>query len=143
MGSGTCTACGHRIWKVTKQQPRTAGPGNMLGCCLFSFHFLWAILCTSTVLSDLQCFQKCLSIMNLYLGMMASHGPGSASMLHLSGQRVRLIPSTENAPSSGSLLTTTVLPFMEVKEDSPETEPSMLCDDGATCRVARKLCNTV
>ena len=29
----------HRKWKETKQQP-----GNMLGCCLVSFHFLWAIL---------------------------------------------------------------------------------------------------
>ena len=33
----------HRKWKETKQQPGTAGPGNMLGCCLLSFHFLWAI----------------------------------------------------------------------------------------------------
>ena len=33
----------HRKWKDTKQQPGTAGPGNMLGCCLISFHFLWAI----------------------------------------------------------------------------------------------------
>ena len=40
----------HRIWKETKQDPGTAGPGNMLGCCLISFHFLWAILSTSTVL---------------------------------------------------------------------------------------------
>ena len=39
----------HRIWKETKQEPDTAGPGNMLGCCLVSFHFLWAILSTSTV----------------------------------------------------------------------------------------------
>ena len=43
------TACGHRIanrkWKETKLQPGTAGPGNMLGCCSVSFHFLWAILC--------------------------------------------------------------------------------------------------
>ena len=31
------------------QQPGTAGPGNMLGSCLISFHFLWAILSTSTV----------------------------------------------------------------------------------------------
>ena len=38
-----------RIWKETKQQPGTAGPGNMLGSCLVSFHFLWAILSTSTV----------------------------------------------------------------------------------------------
>ena len=30
--------------KRTKQQPGTAGPGNMLRCCLVSFHFLWAIL---------------------------------------------------------------------------------------------------
>ena len=47
------TACGHRMahrkWKETKLQPGTAGPGNMLGCCLVSFHFLWAILSTSTV----------------------------------------------------------------------------------------------
>ena len=48
----SCTACGHRIahrkWKETKQQPGTAGPGgpgNMLGCCFVSFHFLWAIIC--------------------------------------------------------------------------------------------------
>ena len=33
----------------TKQQPGTAGPGNMLGSCLVSFHFPWAILSTSTV----------------------------------------------------------------------------------------------
>ena len=39
----------HRIWKETKQLPGTAGPGNMLGCCLISVHFLWAILSTSTV----------------------------------------------------------------------------------------------
>ena len=39
----------HRIWKETKQQPGTAGTGNMLGCCLVSLRFLWAILSTSTV----------------------------------------------------------------------------------------------
>ena len=33
----------HRKWKETKQQSGTAGPGNMLGCCLINFHFLWAI----------------------------------------------------------------------------------------------------
>ena len=45
--SYTYTACGqrmaHRKWKETKLQPGTAGPGNMLGCSLVSFHFLWAI----------------------------------------------------------------------------------------------------
>ena len=35
----------HKKWKETKQQPVAAGPGNMLGSCLVSFHFLWAILC--------------------------------------------------------------------------------------------------
>ena len=49
------TACGHRMahrkWKETKQQPGTAGPDNMLGCCLVSFHFLWAILCWQAVVS--------------------------------------------------------------------------------------------
>ena len=39
----------HRKWIETEQQPGTAEPGNMLGCCLNSSHFLWAILSTSTV----------------------------------------------------------------------------------------------
>ena len=47
------TACGqrmaHRKWKEIKQQPGTAGPDNMLGCCLISFHFLLAILCPQAV----------------------------------------------------------------------------------------------
>ena len=52
------TACGHRIahrkWKESKLQPGTAGPGNMLGCCLVSFHFLWAILCPQAVQCDIH-----------------------------------------------------------------------------------------
>ena len=40
----------HRKWIESEQQPGTAGPGNMLGCCFNYFHFLWAILSTSTVL---------------------------------------------------------------------------------------------
>ena len=39
----------HRKWKETKLQPGTAGPGNVLCCCLVSFHFLWAILCPQAV----------------------------------------------------------------------------------------------
>ena len=43
------TACGHRMahrkWKETNLQPGTARAGNMLGCSLVSFHFLWDILC--------------------------------------------------------------------------------------------------
>ena len=35
--------------KETKLQPGTAGPGNRLGSCLVSFHFLWAILCPQAV----------------------------------------------------------------------------------------------
>ena len=41
----------HRKWKETEQQPGTAEPGNMLGCFLNYFHFLWAILSTSTVIA--------------------------------------------------------------------------------------------
>ena len=33
----------HRKWEEIKQEPGTSGQGNMLGCCLLSFHFLWAI----------------------------------------------------------------------------------------------------
>ena len=40
----------HRKWKEIKQEPGTAGPGNMLGCCLIYFHFRWGKLSTLTVL---------------------------------------------------------------------------------------------
>ena len=40
----------HRKEKETKKESGTAEPGNMLGFCSHSFHFLWAILSTSTVL---------------------------------------------------------------------------------------------
>ena len=57
----------HRIWKETKQQPGTAGPGNMPGCCLVSSHFLWAVLSTSTVVSRCPEFAstKCRHVLNL------------------------------------------------------------------------------
>ena len=38
-----------RKWKEINLQPGTAGPGNMLGCCLIYFHFMWAILCPQAV----------------------------------------------------------------------------------------------
>ena len=40
----------HRKWREIQQQPGTAGPGNMLGCCLIFFHFLWGKQSTRTVL---------------------------------------------------------------------------------------------
>ena len=39
----------HRIWKQTKQQQSLLPGPAVPGCCLFFFHFLWAILSTSTV----------------------------------------------------------------------------------------------
>ena len=39
----------HRKWNEIKQQPGTAGPGNLLGCCLIYFHFRWGKLFTLTV----------------------------------------------------------------------------------------------
>ena len=44
----------HRKWKETKQLTGTAGPGNMLGCCLIYIHFLWGKLSTRTVLKILK-----------------------------------------------------------------------------------------
>ena len=42
------TACGHRMahrkWSETKQQPSMLPGPAVPGCCLVSFHFLWAIL---------------------------------------------------------------------------------------------------
>ena len=49
----------NRKWKETKQEPGTAGPGNMLSCCLNSVPFLWTILRTSTV--DLEIWVLSLS----------------------------------------------------------------------------------
>ena len=64
------TACGHRMahrkGKETKLLPSTAGPGNMLGCCLNSFHFLWANLCP-------QALQLVISVQALAL--MLCHSP--------------------------------------------------------------------
>ena len=37
------TALVKEVCPFLKQQPGTAGPGNTLGCCVLSFHFLWAI----------------------------------------------------------------------------------------------------
>ena len=43
----------HRKWKETKQLPGTARPGNMLGCCLISFHFMWVIHSSSSNLLNI------------------------------------------------------------------------------------------
>ena len=52
--SDRCTACVHRIyhrkWKETKQLPSMLPGPAVPGCCLVSFYFLWAILCTQAVL---------------------------------------------------------------------------------------------
>ena len=49
------TGCGlriaHRKWNLSSSLG-TAGPGNILGCCFVSFHFLWAILWPHPVLSN-------------------------------------------------------------------------------------------
>ena len=39
----------HRKWKETKQLPRMLPGPAVPGCCLISFHFLWAILCPQAV----------------------------------------------------------------------------------------------
>ena len=49
-----CTVCGHRMahrkWKELKQQPSLLPGPAVPGCCLVSFHILWAILCPQAVL---------------------------------------------------------------------------------------------
>ena len=39
----------HRKWKESKQQPSMLPGPAVPGCCLVSFHILWAILSTSTI----------------------------------------------------------------------------------------------
>ena len=39
----------HRKWRETKQQPSMLPGPAVPGCCLISFHFLWAILCPQAV----------------------------------------------------------------------------------------------
>ena len=46
----------HRKQKDTKQQPGTAGHGNILGCCLVSFSFLCDIDSIHSVLSPHNMF---------------------------------------------------------------------------------------
>ena len=74
----------HRKWKETKQEPGTTGPGNMLGCCLVSFHFLWAILSMSTVNHGRkgQMPLKAISISYLIIldSRSSSSNPGSAAL---------------------------------------------------------------
>ena len=48
----------YRKWKEIKQQPGTAGPGNMLGCCLIYFHFRWGKLSTLTVVLEISLAQN-------------------------------------------------------------------------------------
>ena len=60
----------HRKWKEAKQLPGTAGPGNMLGCCLIHFHFLWAIHPIRPVLAT-EKMDRALSRYNIKFGMIA------------------------------------------------------------------------
>ena len=48
----------HRKWRGIQQQPGTAGPGNMLGCCLIYIHFLWGKLSTRTVVVSYLCINQ-------------------------------------------------------------------------------------
>ena len=43
----------HRKWKEIKQQPSILPGPAVPGCCLVYFHFLWAILSSSTVVGRL------------------------------------------------------------------------------------------
>ena len=58
--SSSCTACGHKMahrkWKETKQQPSMLPGPAVPGCCLISFHFLWAI----HPICPVQCFSSTL-----------------------------------------------------------------------------------
>ena len=51
--TATCTvlvlSMAHRKWKEFKQQPSMLLGSAVPGCCLVSFHFLWAFLSTGTV----------------------------------------------------------------------------------------------
>ena len=46
----------HRKWKETKQLPSVLSGPAVPGCSLFSFHFLWVILCPQPVLWLNFCF---------------------------------------------------------------------------------------
>ena len=50
----------HRKQKETKQQPGTAGPGNILGCFLVSLRFPCSIHSIHSVLMSAKCMQQLL-----------------------------------------------------------------------------------
>ena len=43
MTTGRMGWMAHKIWKESKQQPGMLPGPAVPGCCLISFHFLWAI----------------------------------------------------------------------------------------------------
>ena len=77
----------HRKWKETKLQPGTAGPGNMLGCCLFSFHILWAILCPQAVQSSPLVWSTGVRSTRLYGQLLA--GPNHRTLILISNPDIR------------------------------------------------------
>ena len=50
LSTGLVCRMPHRKRRESKQHPSRAKSGHQLSCCLLSLHFLWCILCTSTVL---------------------------------------------------------------------------------------------
>ena len=60
------------FYSVSSTVISSAEPGNMLGCCLVSFHFLWAILWPHTVNQNLKFLIKYASLL---------HGPWNMVLL--------------------------------------------------------------
>ena len=52
--TGTVLRMANRKWKETKQLPSMLSGPALHGCCLVSFHILWAILSTSTVVWEVE-----------------------------------------------------------------------------------------
>ena len=79
----------HRKRKETKQQPGTAGPGNMLGCCLVSHCLLYDIHSTHPVhVNERVVYQR------LGGGNLPRLSVGSLTSAHFLGSNVLMYRTT-------------------------------------------------
>ena len=108
----------HRKWKEIKQQLSMLPGPAVPGCCLVSFHFLWAILSTSTVEDSKNIKLQWHSFVGRHpsLASLHQHGrlppanrvplrqaDGRRDSLHRSGQEdVQHVGSRHPRPQSGA-----------------------------------------
>ena len=93
----------HRKWNETKQQPSMLTGPAVPGCCLVSFHILWAILCPQAVMthftgasSGLFCY--------FFLSFGGNFAGGGGGSFFMAGRVARALPFARENISLSSFL---------------------------------------